>query len=60
VNHRPYSSTTAFQNAQIKFVTAVSDARETLGEREFDALLEVLTILVARLNAERLWREERP
>jgi len=55
----PNSSKAAFQDAQLKFVGAVSNARETLTPDEWNVLLEIITILVARLNSERIWRERR-
>jgi hypothetical protein len=56
---RPLSTRTRFQDAQLRFTGAVVAAREELTPAEWDVLLDVLVVLIARLQAERLWREER-
>jgi hypothetical protein len=54
------ASRTAFQDAQVRFISAVDRARVELDVREWDELLSFLIALLARLSAEQLDREERP
>jgi hypothetical protein len=58
--HPAASTQTTFQRFHFRLGFFIRDARRDLDRREFEALVEVLTVLVARLNAEQLDHEERP
>jgi hypothetical protein len=59
VNSGGTATRTAFQHLHLRFVEDFRDAR-SLGAREYYVLLDIVTLMVAQLDAASLDREERP